>query len=192
MTVCGITPAMSAKWRALSGIASLLLITTSALAPLSVSAWDYTWDDPVLYDYCFSYDCYGYNDYSYGYGGYDYYDNYYVDYYYYSPHQYQYANVYQAYQSYYQSQYPPVRGLLLRGAQASTQTGQSQYQSQYSHFGYGQQYGYQNYGFSSGSPTGDTIPYVNEPICDYPGYGRYSCLYHPGQPIYDYWTGTWY
>lgn len=171
--------------RFLAPLVLTLAIGLAAVPGLALG-WDYSWDDPVLYDYSFGYDDYMYDDY------------------YYSPNQYQNqyvypvrglaisgesaynpasngASAYQAYQPtyYQQSQYLPVRG---------TQTGQSQY----SNYGYGGQQGYQAYGFSNGTPTGDTIPYVNEPLCNYPGYGRYSCLYHPGQPVYDYWTGTWY
>ena len=51
---------------------------------------------------------------------------------------------------------------------------------------------YPRYPGSYGTPTGDTIPYVNEPLCYYPDYGRASCYTDPRQRIYDYWTGTWY
>ena len=156
------------------GVSALALFVLLALTPFFTSAWigengwnwDYTWDDPTLYTYCINFSCNGGD----GYSNYNYAASY-------TPNQ--------TYQSYYQSQY-----------QSSFQSYYQQQDYLYPSYGYGQYGydggGYQSYGFSSGTPTGDTIPYVNEPICDYPGYGRYSCLYHPAQPLYDYWTGTWY
>lgn len=184
--------------------------------------WDYTWDDPVLYEYNFDYSGYdfGYDDYGYGGGYVDYaslylmnnlsarygnqqktYQNQYAA----ANQVYQPTSFYQSqyqsqYQSAYQSQYQSTYQSLYQ-QQYPTYQPQSQYQPQsYGYgqptagsYGYGQQASPQAYGFSGGTPTGDTIPYINEPICDYgPGYGRASCLYHPGQPLYDYWTGTWY
>ncbi|TSC85611.1 MAG: hypothetical protein G01um10148_997 [Parcubacteria group bacterium Gr01-1014_8] len=132
-----------------------------------------------VYDFGYGYD---YSDF---YDTYDYYDYGYDDY-----SQYQWVsyggNYGGGYNSPYQSAYPYQAAFPVS-------YGQQQYGQPYA------QYTFSAYQFNSpyqytynASPTGDYIPYVNEPLCDYPGYGRYSCSYHPSQPIYDYWTGTWY
>lgn len=197
-------------------VAPLMLALSIVLAatPAFAFEWDYTWDDPVLYNYCLSYDCYGGQSYGGGqgsgsgygsgytnsmfnrsyYGGY--YGGNYGDYGIYNTYSYpaqgnQYANAYQAYQPMmYQSQYQSTYQAQYQPTYQPQSYGYGQ--PNIGSYGYGQQAGYQSYGFSNGTPTGDTIPYLNEPLCDYPGYGRYSCLYHPAQPLYDYWTGTWY
>ncbi|MBI5456375.1 hypothetical protein HY969_01415 [Candidatus Kaiserbacteria bacterium] len=166
-------------------VASFGALLICALMPISASAWigengwNYAWDDPTLYTYCINFSCNGGDGYSstyssYGYGGY-------------MPLQNQYASAYQMYQQpQYQSSYQQYYG------------GQQGYLSAYSGTGLSNgPYGYGLYGsygdMGYGSFTGDYIPYLNEPLCDYgPGYGRSSCMYHPSQPLYDYWTGTWY
>ena len=106
--------------------------------PLSALAWGYTWDDPVLYDYCTGEYC----------------DS--------------------------NAPYVPQKSTLIYGSVAAS----------YGPFGYGYYGAYGTKGY--GVPTGEYLPFINEPICDYPGYGRGSCMYHPSQPLYDPWTGTWY
>lgn len=132
--------------------------------PCIASAW---------YDYGYSY---GYEDiYDFGYGGYGYHEPAIQMSFGYPSYSYDSYNYHVPTQNYYQPAY------------------------QNSHYQYTQSAALYSYQFNSpylynysAYPTGDYIPYVNEPLCNYPGYGRYSCNYHPGQPLYDYWTGTWY
>ena len=68
----------------------------------------------------------------------------------------------------------------------------------YPNYGYGGGYGGDNsYGHSYGPsgygyPTGDTVPLIGGPLCEFPDYGRAACGSNPRQFVYDSWTGTWY
>ncbi len=78
---------------------------------------------------------------------------------------------------------------------------QYNYAPQYSYGYYPQQnYGYSQYHYPSqwgpsgyGYPTGDTVPWIGGPLCEFPDYdGRALCGSNPNQWVYDPWTGSWY
>ena len=97
----------------------------------------------------------------------------------------------QNYQPYQQPSYQPTYQPQYQQMNYPEAHQQPTYNSGYS-TGNGLFAQYPRYPGSYGTPTGDTIPYVNEPLCYYPDYGRASCYTDPRQRIYDYWTGTWY
>lgn len=73
---------------------------------------------------------------------------------------------------------------------------QPSYQYQPTYYQQPYQYTY-DYGYSTPSPhnysypTGDRDALGND-LCFWEGYGRSSCDFNPRQPVYDYYTGTWY
>lgn len=89
---------------------------------------------------------------------------------------------------YYDSSYYPVYYYDYYQYQPVYSYQQSTYYPQY----------YPNYqGYSTPSPynysypVGDTDTFGYD-ICYWEGYGRSRCDFNPRQPVYDYWTGTWY
>lgn len=72
------------------------------------------------------------------------------------------------------------------------QYSQPSYLQQPYYYGYGSSYGYStpspyNYRY----PVGDTDAFGYD-LCYWEGYGRSRCDFNPRQPVYDYYTGTWY
>jgi hypothetical protein len=69
----------------------------------------------------------------------------------------------------------------------------SSYGSTYGMYGQNSNMYGQNVPYSSGYPTGDTVPWIGGQLCEFPDYdGRALCGSNPNQYIYDPWTGSWY
>ncbi len=190
-----------------TSILSLILVTSLGILPSAVSAYvDYGtyYQTPAPHSQLYYQPMYAYasspvlnhqvsapqqNQYSY---------NSYPQQNYYPQQQYsQYGQYSQPYTQQYQpqqysyNQYPQYNSYPYSSYSQPWNQGYSNYSNGWSGQGVNM-YG-QNVPYSYGYPTGETVPLIGGPLCDFPDYdGRALCGSNPNQYIYDPWTGSWY